>query len=724
MMSIDQPGAWQWRGLGGGHATMVSVEFDRQLDRISLWLEEWTHQQRCDILEGLLVRSGYSQLQFLWTVLQPALHRDFMYSSKKEFPLLSFPPVSTYKSREIKIKLIQHRQDDYFRENSAHFRYLDEVKGASREPKMTNFDTLEMMNREKPTEFEKSSHAGLGLLPTIGKNKRPDKTSHSQGNIPMGLRTAEPLRDSWEFIKSAPATLRFIEMPVRRHIQNERSPRDRLRAEIRQMLGDGKPQNPRTEHYDFKATSAPPLEQNWNTTTPMLALKEKKKFRLSRKDDGNKKEKKKILKKQDVVVPSDLPQEAWDLFHWYADLWDDVQRNEFLHKVVLKLDPRQHYFISSYLAVKQYRDFISLLPEPLALKILSYLSPAELLVASSVCRTWQRLANHNELWKSKCDEVTLEIPVSSNPLWKKVFRDNLFLKNNWSSGNCRVIEVKGHSQRVLSLTFEGRRLATGSADKSIKIWDLRNGHLIQTLRGHAKGVWCLSFFTKNLLVSGSYDGTLKVWNLKQGTTVRTMFGHEGPIYCMVRKDNIVVTGSQDRTAKVWDISRCLLLKSLAGHSAPIFAVDMDEEGKLAITGSADRSVKIWDLQAGKCKKTIWVSPTTSIMSVSYSQGFIACSYGEVICLYKLEGASLIKTFEEHQKRIECLELRITDPVKLEGVMVSAGKDGEVKYWDISHHKSCHSFKHGEKEVTCIHFDNLRIASASADQRIKIWDFNV
>lgn len=61
-----------------------------------------------------------------------------------------------------------------------------------------------------------------------------------------------------------------------------------------------------------------------------------------------------------------------------------------------------------------------------------------------------------------------------------------------------------------------------------------------------------------------------------------------------------------------------------------------------------QSVRLWSVETGKCQKVIWVSPSTSIMALSYSQGYFACSYGNTICLYR--GTKLVKTFNEHYKR--------------------------------------------------------------------------
>ena len=75
--------------------------------------------------------------------------------------------------------------------------------------------------------------------------------------------------------------------------------------------------------------------------------------------------------------------------------------------------------------------------------------------------------------------------------------------------------------RVLSVTFDRKRLATGSQDKTIRLWSLKDGRCLQTLTGHSKGIWCIRFFSKNMLISGSYDHTIKVSVMSHCVTKQT-----------------------------------------------------------------------------------------------------------------------------------------------------------------------------------------------------------
>jgi WD40 repeat protein len=64
--------------------------------------------------------------------------------------------------------------------------------------------------------------------------------------------------------------------------------------------------------------------------------------------------------------------------------------------------------------------------------------------------------------------------------------------------------------RVLSVTFDETRMATGGRDKTIKLWSLSTGKCTHTMYGHTKGVWCLTFFSKSIIISGSFDSTIRV----------------------------------------------------------------------------------------------------------------------------------------------------------------------------------------------------------------------
>ncbi|RMZ98100.1 serine threonine kinase, partial [Brachionus plicatilis] len=78
--------------------------------------------------------------------------------------------------------------------------------------------------------------------------------------------------------------------------------------------------------------------------------------------------------------------------------------------------------------------------------------------------------------------------------------------------------LNNHSQRVRTLVvLQNGDLASGSEDRTIKIWNLENGSVKMTLKNHSSWVRTLAVLQNGDLVSGSEDSTIKIWNLENGS---------------------------------------------------------------------------------------------------------------------------------------------------------------------------------------------------------------
>ena len=113
--------------------------------------------------------------------------------------------------------------------------------------------------------------------------------------------------------------------------------------------------------------------------------------------------------------------------------------------------------------------------------------------------------------------------------------------------------LTGHTGVVFSLAaLPSGLLASGSSDKTIKIWDATALRCVATLTGHSDLVFSLAVLSSDLLASGSEDNTIKLWDMKTHSCVGTLTGHTMGVSSLVAlQGGLLASGSYDKSIKLW-----------------------------------------------------------------------------------------------------------------------------------------------------------------------------
>ena len=172
------------------------------------------------------------------------------------------------------------------------------------------------------------------------------------------------------------------------------------------------------------------------------------------------------------------------------------------------------------------------------------------------------------------------------------------------SKRCRegeIAKLEGHTGPVLTLalTPDGKRLVSGSEDRSVRVWDLETRKQIFESLGHTGRVHAVAVTPDGRrILSGSFDDTLRVWDAGMGRNLAIHRGHTDTINTIaVMKDGRrVLTGSDDKTIRIWDIQRGIDLGRLE-IGTNIRSIAVAPGGNLLVAGVNDGSVRIWDIAA-------------------------------------------------------------------------------------------------------------------------------
>ncbi|MBW4660059.1 MAG: serine/threonine protein kinase [Drouetiella hepatica Uher 2000/2452] len=297
--------------------------------------------------------------------------------------------------------------------------------------------------------------------------------------------------------------------------------------------------------------------------------------------------------------------------------------------------------------------------------------------------------------------------------------------------------LTGHEGEVtaLSISPSGRTLASGSRDKTVKLWRLDSGELLHTFGGrswsnlwsnisgstlgHQDRISALAFSRNGrILASGSSDGSVKLWDLAKLTLISTLPGHGWEISAVTfdPQSFLLASGSGDGLIQLWEPETNELLANLAQHQERVSALAIHPQGQL-ISGSYDKTIRLWNLSNGQVIRTLrgHVDRVSALTLTPDGSVLITASWDRTIKLWDSQWEQL-RVISAHRDRINCLAMHPTGKL-----FASGSEDNSIKLWDIASGSRLALLRHSWG-VNAIAFspDGQRLVSGSADETIKIW----
>ncbi len=301
--------------------------------------------------------------------------------------------------------------------------------------------------------------------------------------------------------------------------------------------------------------------------------------------------------------------------------------------------------------------------------------------------------------------------------------------------NSQLRSLEGHTAQVTSLAFspDGTRMASGSADKTVKLWDTATGKEILTLAGHTGPVNCLVFNSDGTRIVATCKGVARVWDLPEGretlnlqpgdwyTIASIAFSPDGKLLVAADGQVDVWPGF----IRFWDATTGQqTLEPIETEDEGLLSVVVSPDGERLAAGSWNGEVKVWEMSS---RQELLAFDTKNVVSSllftpDSQQIASGCTYmfGTLKVWDAASGKEVAK-LESDAEWIQCLAFS-PDGTRIATQSGDLDEAKEAKIWEVDRRRTVFSLKLPGNESRPVAFSpDLRQMAAAWGQRVKIWD---
>ncbi len=313
-------------------------------------------------------------------------------------------------------------------------------------------------------------------------------------------------------------------------------------------------------------------------------------------------------------------------------------------------------------------------------------------------------------------------------------------------GNLRL----RHGQEINDAAFspDGRRLATASKDRIVKIWDMENGHELVTYAGHSDHVRSVAFSPDGkLIASAGAEPDIKLWDPETGKDVRTIKGKGTYVTSLAygRDGKYLVVSNDDKAVRIYEVASGNLKREMADFQAKVSKVAFSGDGAILGAGVDNGQIRLWEyprIVDNPNQPEYWAKQDDH--GASYDVVFspdkrtLARCGPDGLKLYNTPIAGSAVAVNSHRLLVPTPAANTTSGSRLDArftcaafsrdgkTIFTGGRDGLIRLWDPDTGQSLGTFKGHNGAVKSLVFNPAgnQLVSASSDYTVRVWPFDI
>ena len=296
----------------------------------------------------------------------------------------------------------------------------------------------------------------------------------------------------------------------------------------------------------------------------------------------------------------------------------------------------------------------------------------------------------------------------------------------WSAdGRGEPLILRGHDEPVSWVEFspDGQRIVSASGDETVRVWNADGKGEPLILRGHNNLVRSAAFSPDGRrIVSASYDKTVRVWNADGQGEPLVLRGHTDMVKSAAFSPDgrRIVTASYDKTVRVWNADGRGEPLILRGHTGGVWSAAFSPDGQHLVSSSQDRTVRVWSAD-GHGEPLVLRGHDDAVWLAVFSpagQHIASASEDKTVRVWNADGRGEPRVLYGHNDAVKSVAFSPDGRY-----IVSASGDNTVRVWNAERRNEPLTLRGHDDLVKSAGFSpaGQRIASASHDKTVRVWN---